>query len=56
MRHGALPDLVADGYVDATALLVAAVNPSVTKWLYDAARDASRCASGNSEHNPPPPQ
>ena len=53
VQHGALPDLVAEGRVDATALSVAAGNPRVTKWLHDAARDASRCASGNSEHNPP---
>ena len=55
VQHDALPDLVAEGRVDATALSVAAGNPRVTKWLHDAARDASRCASGNSEHNPPPP-
>jgi hypothetical protein len=53
VQHGALPDLVAEGRVDATALSVAAGNPRVTKWLHDAARDASRCASGNSEHPPP---
>ena len=42
VQHGALPDLVAEGRVDATALSVAAGNPRVTKWLHDAARDASR--------------
>ena len=46
VQHGALPDLVADGRVAATALSAAAENPRVTKWLHDAARDALRCASG----------